>query len=213
MTKPNTSLKQGEMPSKYDKLSSLKDDDFRRLTGVSRRVFTLMVEILMVADAQKKAKGGRKSKLGIEDRLLMALEYLREYRTYFHIAQNYGISESNAYKICKWVEDTLVKDKRFALPGRKALQDSETAYEVILIDASESPVERPKKTKALLFWQKEASYTQNPGRCSQAAQARGYGNSSTSDYMHEFQSWQETRLPFVQKIQGEPASNDQSSDG
>jgi hypothetical protein len=134
-------------PSKYDKLSTLQDASFRRLTGVSRSVFSLMVEILTVADAQKKAKGGRASKLCIEDRLLMALEYLREYRTYFHIAHNYGISESNAYKICKWVEDTLIKDKRFALPGRKALLGSDEEYEVILIDASESPIERPKKDK------------------------------------------------------------------
>jgi len=149
MMKQKTPLKQAEMPSKYDKLSSLKGDGFRRLTGVSRRVFTLMVEPLTVADTQKKAKGGRKSTRCIEDRLLMALEYLREYRTYFHIAQNYGISESNAYKICKWVEDTLIKDKRFALPGRKALLGSDAEYEVILIDASESPIERPKK----LGWQ------------------------------------------------------------
>lgn len=134
-------------PSKYQKLSLLKEDLFRRLTGVSRDVFALMVEILTLADAQKKAKGGPKSKLCVEDRLLMALEYLREYRTYFHIAQNYGISESNAYKICKWVEDTLIKDKRFALPGRKALLRNDVAYEVILIDATESPIERPKKDK------------------------------------------------------------------
>lgn len=147
MNKQQTIPTQALTPSKYDKLSTLKDGPFRRLTGVSRKVFALMGEILTEADAQKKAKGGRKSKLCIQDRLLMALEYLREYRTYFHIAQNYGISESNAYKICKWVEDTLVKDKRFALPGRKALLDSEAEYEVILIDASESPIERPKKDR------------------------------------------------------------------
>jgi len=147
MTKQKTPPTQPLTPSKYQRLSILKDGPFRRLTGVSRKVFALMVEVLTVADAQKKAKGGRKSKLCIEDRLLMALEYLREYRTYFHIAQNYGISESNAYKICKWVEDTLIKDKRFALPGRKALLESDAEYEVILIDASESPIERPKKDK------------------------------------------------------------------
>ena len=147
MTKQKTIPTQPLTPSKYGKLSTLKDGPFRRLTGVSRRVFSLMAQILTVADAHKKAKGGRKSKLCIEDRLLMALEYLREYRTYFHIAQNYGISESNAYKICKWVEDTLIKDKRFALPGRKALLKSDADYEVILVDASESPVERPKKDK------------------------------------------------------------------
>src|SRR5437660_9951385 len=147
MNKEQTIPTQPLTESKYQKLSTLKDGPFRRLTGVSRKVFALMVEILTVADAQKKAKGGPKSKLCIEDRLLMALEYLREYRTYLHIAQNYGISESNAYKICKWVEDTLIKDKRFALPGRKALLDSEAEYEVILIDASESPIERPKKDR------------------------------------------------------------------
>jgi hypothetical protein len=147
MTKQQTNASQPLTPSKYQKLSTLEDGLFRRLTGVSRRVFAVMIEILTVADAQKKAKGGRKSKLCIEDRLLMALEYLREYRTYFHIAHSYGISESNAYKICQWVEDTLIKDKRVALPGRKALLESDTEYEVILIDASESPIERPKKDK------------------------------------------------------------------
>ena len=39
----------------------------------------------------------------------MVLEYIREYRTYFHISQSYGVSESSAYKTVKWVEDTLIK--------------------------------------------------------------------------------------------------------
>jgi len=75
----------------------------------------------------------------------MSLEYIREYRTYFHIATSYGISESVAYKIVRWVEDTLIKDPVFALPGRKALLKSDMEYEVLLIDASETPIERPKK--------------------------------------------------------------------
>jgi hypothetical protein len=73
------------------------------------------------------------------------LEYIREYRTYFHIATSYGVSESVAYKIVRWVEDTLIKDPVFALPGRKALLKSDMEYEVLLIDASETPIERPKK--------------------------------------------------------------------
>jgi hypothetical protein len=72
MTKQQTNASQPLTPSKYQKLSTLEDGLFRRLTGVSRRVFAVMIEILTVADAQKKAKGGRKSKLCIEDRLLMA---------------------------------------------------------------------------------------------------------------------------------------------
>jgi uncharacterized membrane protein len=65
----------------------------------------------------------------------MALEYIRVYRTYFHIATSYGVSESVAYKIVRWVEDTLIKDPIFALPGRKALLKSDMEYEVLLIDA------------------------------------------------------------------------------
>jgi Helix-turn-helix of DDE superfamily endonuclease len=39
----------------------------------------------------------------------MALEYIREYRTYFHTSQRYGVGESCAYKTIKWIEDTLIK--------------------------------------------------------------------------------------------------------
>ena len=106
-----------------------------------------MSEILQEESLKKMARGGRDSKLGIENMLLMTLEYLREYRTYFHIGQAYGISESNSYKIIKWVEDTLIKSRVFSLPGRKALLKSDVDYEVVLIDASESPIQRPKKNR------------------------------------------------------------------
>lgn len=130
---------------KYDQIKVYSEEQFRRLTGVKKNTFTKMLEILREADEKKKAKGGRKSKLSVEDQLLMTLEYLREYRTYFHIATSYGISESVAYKIVRWVEDTLIKHPNFALPGRKALLKSNMEYEVLLIDASETPIERPKK--------------------------------------------------------------------
>ncbi len=77
--------------------------------------------------------------------LLMALEYRPEYRTYFHLGSSYGLSESACYRSCKWVEDVLIKSGKFALPGRKALLKSEVAYEVVLVDATESPIQRPKK--------------------------------------------------------------------
>ncbi len=132
---------------KFDQIKELEDEKFRRLTGVKKGTFSKMVDILRQADGLKKSKGGRKNKLNLEEQLMMVLEYLREYRTYFHIGQNYGISESSAYKAVKWVEDTLVKHPNFALPGRKALMKSDMNYEVVLIDATESLIERPKKNK------------------------------------------------------------------
>jgi transposase len=132
---------------KYEQIKDLEAEKFRRLTGVKTETFNKMVSILREAEIKKKAKGGRKSKLSIEDRLLMALEYIREYRTYFHVSQSYGVSESTAYDIIKWIEDTLIKHPDFALPGRKVLLKSDMEYEVILIDATETPIERPKKKK------------------------------------------------------------------
>lgn len=132
---------------RWEAINKLAADEFRRLTGVKRATFEEMAKILQTARTQKKLRGGRKNKLGIEETLLMTLEYLREYRTYFHVSKSYGISEGYAYKIIRWVEDTLIKSKKFSLPGRKALLKSDVEYELVLVDASEHPIQRPKKNK------------------------------------------------------------------
>ena len=132
---------------KYKQIKTLKDDQFRRLTGVKKETFEVMVEILSKADVAQRSKGGPKPRLCIEDRLLLALEYLREYRTYFHIGVSYGVCESQAQRIHRWVEKELIKDKRFHLPGRKKLLESGCEFEIVLVDAAESPVERPKKSE------------------------------------------------------------------
>jgi hypothetical protein len=130
---------------KYESLKTLLPRNFRRLTGVKRETFEKMIEVLERARNSRYRKAGRRGGLSIEDKLLMALEYLREYRTYFHLGKSYGLSESACYRSCRWVEDTLVKSGEFALPGKKVLLKSDMEHEVILIDASESPIERPKK--------------------------------------------------------------------
>lgn len=132
---------------KFEQIKKESPDDFRRLTGVKRTTFDVMISLLSKAEAVLKAQGGKPNKLAIEDRMLMTLEYLREYRTYFHISRSYGMSESACYRNIRWVEDTLIKQGKFSLPGRKALLKSDVEYEVVLIDATESPIERPKKNK------------------------------------------------------------------
>ena len=139
---------------RYSQVRELAAEDLRRLTGVKPTTFTRMLSILNEAEAIKKAQGGKPNKLLMEDRLLMALEYLREYRTYFHIAKSYGISESACYRIIRWIEDTLIKHKDFALPGRKELVKSDVHYQVVLIDATETPIQRPKKDKSISIQEK-----------------------------------------------------------
>lgn len=132
---------------KYENIKEYTEEQFRRITGVRRRTYEKMTDILKEAYAEKHRRRGRKPKLSIENMLLATLEYLREYRTYAHIAASYGIAESTIYRIIKWVEDTLIKEGTFSLPGRKKLLQSDMEYEVILLDATESPVERPQKNK------------------------------------------------------------------
>lgn len=128
----------------YETIKQLKDSDFKRLTGVQRETFDLMLKVV-----EKGLRDfGRPTKLDRADQLLMTLMYWREYRTEFHIAQSYGVSEATVCRTIHKVEDALAHSKRFRLPGKKALQTSETVFEVVLVDVSEQPVERPKKAKS-----------------------------------------------------------------
>ena len=136
---------------KYANINDYTDEKFRRICGMKRKTFEKALEILKAKYSEEHSKNvrnsGRKPKLCMEDKLLATLEYLREYRTMAHIAASYGIAESNIQRIITWVEDTLIKDGAFSLPGKKALIKSDVEYEVVQIDVTESPVERPKKGK------------------------------------------------------------------
>ena len=128
---------------RYETIEHLKDTEFKRLTGVQRETFEEMLKVV-----EKGLRDfGRPPKLSRADQLLLTLMYWREYRTEFHIAQSYGVSEATVCRTIRKVEDALVSSKKFRLPGKKALQPSDTVFEVILVDASEQPVERPKKTR------------------------------------------------------------------
>lgn len=129
----------------WESIKDLSDEDFKRLTGIKRTTFNRMIEILQEAELIKKARGGKPSKLIMEDRLLMALEYLREYRTYHHISVSRNIKANTCFRVIKWIENVLVTSKEFALPSRKELTESDNEIDVILIDATESPIERPKR--------------------------------------------------------------------
>lgn len=127
----------------YKTIEHLKASDFKRLTGVQRETFNQMLAVL----ARGLRSFGRPPKLSQADQLLMTLMYWREYRTEFHIAQSYGVSEATVCRTIRKIEDALVRSKKFRLPGKKALQTSDTVFEVVLVDVSEQPVERPKKAK------------------------------------------------------------------
>lgn len=128
---------------RYETIKHLKDTDFKRLTGVHRETFEQMLKVV-----EKGLRNfGRPSQLSRADQLLMTLMYWREYRTEFHIAQSYGVSEATVCRTIRKVENALVRSGKFRLPGKKVLQASDTMFEVVSVDVSEQPIERPKKAK------------------------------------------------------------------
>ncbi|GBE93573.1 hypothetical protein NCWK1_3337 [Nostoc cycadae WK-1] len=133
----------------YEQIKDLPPPEFKRLCGVHIATFVRMVEVLKPELARTGKKGGQ-PKLSVEDHLLVALEYWREYGTYFHIGKSWGIHESTVCRIVRKVENILIKSGAFRLPGKRELHSSAYSLQVVVIDVTETPIERPKKTASLL---------------------------------------------------------------
>lgn len=133
----------------YKQINKLQASEFKRLCGVKSEIFGQMIEVLKAKLPKSKQRGGQ-PKLSVEDQLLITLEYWREYRTYFHIGQSWGVHESTVCRIVHRVEDILIKSRKFSLPGKKKLLSSSTKLQVAIVDVGESPIERPKKNSVAI---------------------------------------------------------------
>jgi Helix-turn-helix of DDE superfamily endonuclease len=130
---------------RYEKVKNLKESDFKRLCGVKKETFLQMCET--VSEAGSLEKRGRKSGLLPEDQVLLTLSYWREYRTMFHLGQDFGMHESNVSRVIQKVEDVLIKCGKFSLPSkRRLLEENELNYTIV--DVTEMTIERPKKNKS-----------------------------------------------------------------
>jgi predicted DNA-binding protein YlxM (UPF0122 family) len=120
---------------------------FKRLYGVKPETFKKMKQILQKEFDQLHMRGGKPPKLTVEDKLYVTLKYLREYRTMESIGADYGVGKSAICEAIQWVEDTLAQDKAFQLPRKKVLKENPANIKYIVVDLTESPINRPKKTK------------------------------------------------------------------
>ncbi|HLO17444.1 MAG TPA: IS5 family transposase [Anaerolineales bacterium] len=181
---------------KYERIEHLKDTDFKRLTGVQRETFEEMLKVV----EKGRRDFGRPPKLSRADQLLMTLMYWREYRAEFHIAQSYGVSEATVCRTIRKVENILVRSKKFRLPGKKALQPSDTIFEVILVAASEQPVERPKKGQEKHYSGKKRRHTQKAQLIAHQKTAAIVATAFSQGSKHDFQLFQDGKLDIAQHI-------------
>ena len=120
---------------------------FKRLYGVKPVTFNKMLSLLQKEFDDMHKSGGKPPKLTPEDKLYITFKYLREYRTMDSIAAEYSVCKGTVCLSIQWVEDTLEKDGTFALPGKKVLKRKSTSIEYIVVDVTESPINRPKKNQ------------------------------------------------------------------
>jgi hypothetical protein len=131
--------------ARYEKALKLSDEDFKQVIGVKKETFEVMVEILTLAYLAKHKRRGRHAKLSIHDMLFMSLKYWRQYVTQLELSIEFSVGEATTHDVIVWVEDSLAKSKKFSLLGRGALLEH-PEIEIAIVDVTESPIERPKKT-------------------------------------------------------------------
>lgn len=135
---------------RWQTVKNLPEAQFKRLVGVNPSTFEKMVteaKRISKLDGKKISgkKRGPKDKLNWYDKVLMMLMYYREYRTFAHVGATYNISEAQCWRIVTTLEQWLIKSQLFHVPGRKKLTKSDLQWDVVVVDVSEHPIERPKK--------------------------------------------------------------------
>ncbi|MDD1444299.1 IS5 family transposase [Dolichospermum sp. ST_sed3] len=183
---------------RYETVKNLTDKEFKRSTGVHRPTFDKMLAVIQAA----LRDFGRPPTLSRADQLLLALMYWREYRTEFHIGLTYGVSEATVCRTIQKVENALLRSRQFRLPGKKVLHASDTWIKVVLIDATEQPIERPKKKQGEHYSGKKKRHTQKAqvivNRQTKAILATAFAKGQT----HDFQLFKDSRSPISEQIRG-----------
>ena len=141
-----------------EQADKLNPAEFKRFFGVLPQTYEKMVEIVKGAE-EKKKKSGRPSELSIENRVLMTLEYYRNYPTFFHLSKVWGVSESTVCRNVKKTEEILIRSGHFSLPGKKKLVQSEEPIEKVVIDVTETRIERPKQGQNKFYSGKKKQHT------------------------------------------------------
>lgn len=183
----------------YADLKDLKPTAFKRFCGVKPHTFATRLKALQQREQQKK-KPERTADLALEDQLLLSLQDWRESRTYFHLSVSGGVSAATVCRIINRVEDLLIQAQCLHLPGKKKLRQANASSEVLVVDASERPLERPKKTATQRQREEKAAHAQSPVRRRPP---------HTRDHLYGLWTRVRTRFPALQAQSGALARDDQ----
>ena len=135
----------------WNDISHLQGKKFRRATGIYRRVFEDMVQYVSDYKTAKRKHPtrGNPKRQSVENQVLLCVLYWREYRSQENLGLEFRLTQSRVSRIIDEIELILIRSNRFVLPGKKALKTENGEYEVVIVDVTETPTERPKKNKKI----------------------------------------------------------------
>ena len=143
---------------------------FRSLTGITVEKFNVLyyqlIPIYKATESrrfnkesrQRRVGGGRKKDLQLEDQLLLVLIYYRHYLSQSFLGLIFNLHNSNVSRRIRYIEPQLAKI--FKIPTRKI--DSELTEEQAaeyFIDATEQPINRPKRNQKHYYSGKKKKHT------------------------------------------------------
>jgi hypothetical protein len=161
--KKSVILKQGEKKmNAYEKIDELEAKEFKLITGVTREVFEKMLAVLREEYAKDQVGNGQPG-LPVEARLMIALEYWREYRSQRHMAVAHGVSKSTINQAILWVEERLIGREEFKLGELKErFKPEESEIKIIMVDVTEQPIERPVHEQEKPYSGKKTTHDEIP---------------------------------------------------
>jgi hypothetical protein len=131
------------------RIEKLPENKYHTIFGVQKSTFDAMLAILEVAYKEMRKKGGGARKLSVLDMLIVLFAYYHDYRTMENIAFEYHCHKQRICEAIAWVENTLIKNGRYALPSKRELVKADTDIVIAIVDVTECETERPKKNRGI----------------------------------------------------------------
>lgn len=132
---------------------------FQRLFGISVAEFEKILKAVEPEWEKKVIKKykrpGRNYKLELSGHILMLLLYYRSYTTQIFVGFVFGIDDSRVCRNIRTLEPILAK----VMAITKTRHLSQKEIEEIIIDATEQPIERPKKGQKAFYSGKKKRHT------------------------------------------------------
>lgn len=138
---------------------SRRPETFRRLTGVDIALFSEMTKKIRPLWRDRRdnfEKGGRNHKLsGVDNHLLALLLYYRCYVTYEFLSFFFDSDETTVMRSVKRIEKMAARV--IHIEKNRGVSREDTEY--LILDATEQPVQRPKKGQKKYYSGKKKKHT------------------------------------------------------